>query len=121
MAEPSASPEPDDQTPDVKQPDSPQAGIGPSPGENEMRPFRERIDTIDRTILELLNERAVCANNIGHIKKKLGLPIYMPAREDEVLANVSTSNDGPLPNDAVRRVFERIIDETRSLERRTYQ
>lgn len=108
MAEPSTSPESEDE------PQTPSS-------EQEMKPFRNRIDVIDRTILELLNERAVCANNIGHIKKQLGLPIYMPAREEEVLANVSTCNSGPLSNEAVRRVFERIIDETRSLERRTYQ
>jgi chorismate mutase len=91
------------------------------PSEDDMQPWRERIDEIDRTVLELLNERATCANRIGHIKKQLHLPIYMPNREDEVLANVCDSNKGPLPDDAVRRVFERIIDETRSLERRTFQ
>lgn len=88
---------------------------------DDMEPWRRRIDEIDRTVLQLLNERAHCANVIGSIKQKLGMPVYVPSREDEVLRNVCDSNEGPLPRDAVRRLFERVIDETRSLERRTYQ
>src|SRR5690625_7711025 len=90
-------------------------------GAAEMEPWRRRIDEIDRTVLQLLNERAACANEIGAIKNRLGLPIYVPSREEDVLNNVSNANEGPLPREAVRRLFERIIDETRSLERRTYQ
>ncbi len=90
-------------------------------GAAEMEPWRRRIDEIDRTVLQLLNERATCANEIGAIKNRLGLPIYVPSREEDVLNNVSNANEGPLPREAVRRLFERIIDETRSLERRTYQ
>ncbi len=86
-----------------------------------MVPWRDRIDEIDRTVLALLNERATCANEIGAIKKKLSMPVYVPSREEEVLRNVCGSNEGPLPNESVRRLFERIIDETRSLERRVYQ
>jgi chorismate mutase len=96
--------------------------FGPvTPSPDDMTPWRDRIDELDRQILALLNERVDCANRIGEIKKSLGLPIYMPSREDEVLDNVCHSNQGPLPDEAVRRVFERIIDETRSLERRTFQ
>lgn len=83
-----------------------------------MTPWRERIDTLDEAILALLNERARCAAEIGHLKRRLGLPVYVPTREDEVLRNVLRCNDGPLPPEAARRLFERIIDETRSLERR---
>jgi len=92
-----------------------------SPTEADMIPWRQCIDAIDLVILRLLNERARCANYIGYIKKKLGLPIYVPEREDEVLRNVLSANEGPLSNEAVRRLFERIIDETRSLERQKYQ
>ena len=90
-------------------------------GKAQMEPWRRRIDEIDQTVLKLLNERAQCANEIGAIKNTLGLPIYVPSREEEVLNNVSEASEGPLPREAVRRLFERIIDETRSLERRTYQ
>ncbi len=91
------------------------------PSAADMVPWRNRIDALDRAILLMLNERAVCANAIGHVKKKLGMPIYVPSREQEVLRNVLSSNSGPLPDAAVKRLFERVIDETRSLERHMYQ
>jgi len=83
--------------------------------------WRRRIDAIDRAVLLLLNERSRCANRIGHIKKQMGLPVYVPSREEEVIRLTLESNPGPLPDRAVRRIFERIIDETRSLERQKYQ
>ncbi|MDX1545909.1 MAG: chorismate mutase [Rhodothermales bacterium] len=92
-----------------------------APSEADLRPWRDRIDAIDRAVLHLLNERARSANVIGHIKKQLRLPVYAPRREEEVLRNVMESNRGPLPPTAVRHIFERIIDETRSLERHRYQ
>ncbi|MDE2995410.1 MAG: chorismate mutase [Bacteroidota bacterium] len=86
-----------------------------------MGSWRDRIDLIDRILLALLNERSRSANAIGHVKQRLGLPIYVPEREKDVLSNVLDGNKGPLGDEAVRRLFERIIDETRSLERRRYQ
>ncbi len=86
-----------------------------------MNPWRDRIDAIDRAIITLLNERAVCALEIGRIKKQLGIPVYVPSREEDVLENVMETNPGPLADQATRRLYERIIDETRSLERGTYQ
>ncbi len=79
--------------------------------------WRRRIDEIDRELVALLNERAVCAEAIGAIKRLAGLPIYMPVREKAVIANVVGHNSGPLPDEAIRRLYERIIDETRRLER----
>ncbi len=89
--------------------------------EEDLDPFREQIDEIDQKLVQLLNERSGLANNIGHIKQQLGLPIYMPAREKQILKNVMRMNPGPLSAEAVRRLFERIIDETRALERQKYQ
>jgi chorismate mutase-like protein len=79
--------------------------------------LRRRIDAIDAQIVALLNERASCAVDIGHLKEQAGLPIYQPAREAEVLARVREANGGPLKDDAITRLFERIIDEARRLER----
>jgi chorismate mutase len=95
--------------------------IPEQPREEDVGAWRRRIDAIDRVVLALLNERARCAGVIGHIKKRLGLPVYVPEREAEVLANVRARNPGPLPDHAVQHLFERIIDETRSLERRQVQ
>ena len=78
---------------------------------------RKRIDQLDIRILALLNERTKIVEEIGRIKQELGLPIYEPKREDDVFNNVVTHNEGPLPPEAVRRLFERIIDEMRTLQR----
>jgi chorismate mutase-like protein len=78
---------------------------------------RRRIDDLDLRILELLNERTRVVERIGDIKQDLRLPIYEPKREDQVYANVTGSNHGPLPAEAVKRVFERIIDEMRTVQK----
>ena len=91
------------------------------PSKDDIQTFRARIDAIDLGLLELLNERSRSANIIGRIKKQLGLPVYVPEREEEVLDLVRKANLGPLPDASVRGLFERIIDETRALERQKYQ
>jgi chorismate mutase len=84
---------------------------------DDIEALRRRIDAIDRQLVALLNERAGCALDIGKRKEQSGQPIYQPAREAEVLANVRAANGGPLDHGAMRRLFERIIDEARRLER----
>ncbi|HAP34512.1 MAG TPA: chorismate mutase [Bacteroidetes bacterium] len=79
--------------------------------------WRIKIDEIDQKLVELLNERAHYADEIGKIKEQLGLEAYSPKREKEVLENILKYNKGPLKNLALRRLFERIIDESRKLER----
>lgn len=78
---------------------------------------RRRIDDVDLRLLKLLNERTSIVEEIGRIKQSLSLPIYEPKREDQVFENVVLHNPGPLAAEAVRRVFERIIDEMRSIQR----
>lgn len=79
--------------------------------------WRNKIDDIDRRLVELLNERATYADEIGKIKEQLGMEAYSPKREKEVLENILKHNHGPLNDLALRRLFERIIDESRKLER----
>jgi chorismate mutase len=79
--------------------------------------LREEIDRLDERLVELLSARAACALEIGRVKKAAGLPVYQPAREAEVLGHVQRVNRGPLDDGALRRLFERIIDEARRLER----
>ncbi len=95
--------------------------ISDEPTVEDIRKLRARIDEIDGALLELLNERSRSANIIGHVKKQLGLRIYVPKREEQVVDQARELTDGPLPDASVRRLFERIIDETRSLERQKYQ
>ena len=86
-------------------------------GLEKLAEYRRRIDSIDRQLLELLNERTVVAEQIGRVKQDLSLPIYEPRREEQVFHNVAANNPGPLPDEAVKRVFERIIDEMRQMQR----
>jgi chorismate mutase len=79
--------------------------------------WRRRIDEIDRKLVELLNERSRCALEIGKLKQAENIPLYQPEREKEVLENAEHTNAGPLTDAAIRRLFERIIDEARSAER----
>jgi chorismate mutase len=84
---------------------------------DEIATLRRRIDELDLALVTLLNERARCALAIGHEKELAGVPVYQPAREGDVLANARRANRGPLDDAAVTRLFERIIDEARRLER----
>lgn len=79
--------------------------------------LRRRIDDLDERLVQLLNDRAGCALEIGRIKQALGMEIYQPDREREVLRHVRDLNGGPLDAHAIVRLFERIIDEARRLER----
>jgi chorismate mutase len=81
--------------------------------------WRDRIDEIDLELVKLLNERTHCAEEIGRIKLLLGLEAYSPEREEEVKRNIISANRGPLSPQAIQRLFERIIDESRSAERIT--
>ena len=85
--------------------------------EAELARLREAIDRVDEVLVKLLNQRAKYAVEIGEIKGLLALPIYAPEREKEVLRHVERSSAGPLQGAAVRRLFERIIDESRRVER----
>lgn len=88
-----------------------------SEGHPELQAWRQRIDVIDEQLMRLLNSRSACAVEIGKVKRALGLPVYSPEREAWILERVMRENPGPLDPVAVRRVFERIIDESRRLER----
>jgi chorismate mutase len=79
--------------------------------------WRDEIDRIDEELVKLLNRRSACALEIGRIKRELNIPVYSPNREAEVIRHVLGENEGPLDMGAIRRLFERIIDESRSLER----
>jgi len=79
--------------------------------------WRRKMDEIDKKLVELLNERSQCALEVGRLKHAAGMPIYQPGRENEVLSNAAHNNKGPLSDAAIRRLFERIIDEARSAER----
>jgi len=78
---------------------------------------RIQIDALDVELLTLLNRRTEIVEEIGRIKETLALDIYEPKREEQVFSNVLSHNAGPLPPDAVKRIFERIIDEMRTVQK----
>jgi chorismate mutase len=79
--------------------------------------YRNEINQLDRELLRIFNQRAALALKIGEIKKDLALPVYDPEREKRIFEAMSAANPGPLENDAIIRLFERVIDESRRLER----
>ncbi len=83
----------------------------------ELSKLRDYIDHVDRTIAGLLNERARLVREIGLLKKDLGIEIYQPDREKEVLNRVrSIGEQGFLGPNAMESVFERVIEVCRNLE-----
>ena len=83
----------------------------------EINEVRKRIDLLDDVLLRIFNERARLALEIGHLKKGLALPVYDPMREKRVFTRMKEDNPGPLDDGAVVRLFERVVDESRRLER----
>ena len=79
--------------------------------------YRKEINRLDSELLRIFNQRAAYALKIGEIKKKHGIPVYDPEREKRIFEAMSSANPGPLENDAMTRLFERVIDESRRLER----
>jgi|LNFM01.1.fsa_nt_gb chorismate mutase-like protein len=78
---------------------------------------REQIDDVDRRLVALINERVRVVEQIGQIKQSAALNVYEPNRERAVLDNVASANAGPLPPDSAVRIFERIMDEMRTIQR----
>lgn len=79
--------------------------------------WRKKIDELDVRLVELLNERAQAAREIGHLKRNTKMPIYEPEREKVIFENVRKANRGPLPDNELRHVYERIIDVMRNIQK----
>ena len=89
----------------------------PDEAHAKLEEYRILIDDVDRRIVALLNERTLVVENIGRVKREAQLPVYEPKREDQVFANITSANHGPLTTQAVRGIFERIIDEMRRVQK----
>ena len=95
----------------------PDDGAAVQRGGAQVDDLRRRIDQIDDQLMKLLNSRSACAVEIGRIKRQIGMAVYQPEREKWILERAERNNPGPRDSGAVRRVFERVIDESRRLER----
>ena len=90
----------------------------PDDARKKLEEYRVVIDELDRRIVGLLNQRTRVVEDIGRVKRLASLPIYEPRREEQVYENISQAiADGPLTKEAVTRIFERIIDEMRMVQR----
>ncbi|HEX9638002.1 MAG TPA: chorismate mutase [Acidobacteriota bacterium] len=83
--------------------------------------WRRAIDQADAELVEKLNQRARQVLAIGRLKAARGERIYDPEREEEILRRVMQLNRGPFDGESIRRLFERILDESRRLERLSTQ
>lgn len=78
--------------------------------------LRVEIDTLDRELLQLLNQRAGLANEVGEIKRVEGSPVFRPEREAQVIANLQSANPGPLQAPHIASVWREIMSSCRALE-----
>jgi chorismate mutase len=78
--------------------------------------WREKIEEIDRKLVDLLSQRAQAAHEIGKLKRTAAMPIYEPDREQAVFKNVQQANPGPLPASDLMRIYERIMDIMRKIQ-----
>ena len=86
--------------------------------DDKLKPLREQIDSIDAQILDLLNQRAHVAQQVGHVKAETNAPVFRPEREAQVLRKVADRNPGPLDSGDVQTIFREIMSSCRALERR---
>ena len=78
--------------------------------------WRKKIDELDRKLVELINERAKCAKEIGRLKRDTDMPVYEPDRERIIFQNIAKANHGPLTDRALERIYERLIEAMRNLQ-----
>lgn len=83
----------------------------------DIEDWRKQIDALDQKLVALLSERARAAVEIGKLKRNTSLPIYEPDRERTVFDNVQAVNPGPLPGRDLVRIYERIIDVMRNIQK----
>jgi chorismate mutase len=86
--------------------------------ELDLADWRAKIDVIDEQIVKLISERAAAANAIGELKHRSGMAVYEPKREQTVIEHVCRVNPGPLPNEEMAHIYERLMDVMRSLQRK---
>jgi chorismate mutase-like protein len=79
--------------------------------------WRKQIDELDRKLVELLNQRASAAHEIGKLKRNTKMPIYEPDRERVVHENMARANKGPLSDKDLTQIFECIIGIMRQIQK----
>ena len=83
----------------------------------DLEPIRKQIDHIDRQLVEMINQRLALAAEIGKVKRSAGGQIYVAEREDAVIRKVTSQNDGPIKNEALRAIYREIMSAAIALEK----
>lgn len=83
----------------------------------DVRRRREEIDRLDAELVRILNQRAALALDLAQLKQELGWEIRDSEREQQVLLRVTGSNPGPFDHRGIKRIFRRIICESRRMEK----
>jgi chorismate mutase len=83
----------------------------------DIEDWRKKIDELDSKLVQLINERATCAREIGKLKRNSSMPVYEPDREKIIFQNIARHSTGPLTEVQLRQVYERLIDVMRQIQR----
>jgi len=78
--------------------------------------LREQLDIIDERIISLLSERAKVVMKVADFKRHHNMPVYIPEREEAIIERLRTINPGPLPGDAIERMYRTVVEEMRKFE-----
>ena len=79
--------------------------------------LRDEIDIIDKQLVHMLSKRTLHSVLIGRVKRTLNLPTYNPKREKQVSERIGSFVEEPLSKEALLRIYERILDESRAIQR----
>ena len=87
--------------------------------DDELKPWRNEIDTLDERIIALLTERARVALKIGEIKAEYQAPAFRPEREAEVLRHIVAKNAGPIKPEGLKSIYREVMSACRAIENTT--
>ena len=88
--------------------------------QEELAACRQKIDSLDQRIVELVQQRARVVEEVGDIKREAHLPVAVPSREQQVIAKAEElAKGGPLPPEAVGRIYQKLVEEMRTWEERS--
>jgi chorismate mutase-like protein len=85
--------------------------------QEQLTAYRQQIDSLDQRIVELIQQRARAVEEVGNIKRAAHLPVAVPNREQQVIKKAQElAKGGPLPEETVGRIFQKLVEEMRNWE-----
>ncbi|MBX3384310.1 MAG: bifunctional chorismate mutase/prephenate dehydratase [Phycisphaeraceae bacterium] len=99
-----------------KKPKATRAGRAGQPSPIDLAAIRQRINDLDRQLVQVLNERSSLVVKVGEYKRAVGLPVYAPHREAEVLERALKTNTGPLPDRTLEAIYRELMSGSFALQ-----